>query len=126
MTHLNRDQILSAVDLKTEDVPVPEWGGTVIVRELTGTERDAYESSIVKTNGTKVTVDSRNLRAKLVAMSCVDEDGALLFTSDDVVELGKKSAAALDRIVDVAKRLSRIDMSESMADELGNDLSVTL
>ena len=105
---LTRDAILSAEDLHVEIVSVPEWGGDVTVRELTGSERDAYESSIVKTNGASVTVDARDMRAKLVAMSCIDEGGELLFTMKDVAALTKKSARALDRIVDVAKRISGI------------------
>ena len=28
-------------------VEVPEWGGCIYVRTLTGTERDAFESSVV-------------------------------------------------------------------------------
>ena len=41
---LTRDEILESEDLATETVSVPEWGGSVIVRALTGTERDAYEA----------------------------------------------------------------------------------
>ena len=52
MKALTRDEILGADDLKTESVKVPEWGGTVLVRELTGAERDEWEASVVKTNGT--------------------------------------------------------------------------
>ena len=112
MKALTREQILGADDLKTESVKVPEWGGQVVVRELTGTERDTWESSVVKTNGTRVTIDSQNMRAKLAALCIVDDDGKRLFTEKDVVKLGKKSAAALDRVTDVARRLSRIGEDE--------------
>ncbi len=112
MKTLTRAQILSAEDLKSERVKIPEWDGEVIVRELTGTERDHYEASVVKTNGMQVSIDSSNMRAKLVALSCVDKEGARLFTEEDVVALGKKAASALDRIVDVARRLSRIGEEE--------------
>ncbi len=112
MKALTRDAILSADDLKTESVKVPEWGGTVIVRELTGAERDTWEASVVKTNGTKVKIDSHNMRAKLAALCIVDDDGRRLFTEKDVVKLGDKSAAALDRVTDVARRLSRIGEDE--------------
>jgi len=50
---LNKEQILRADDLKTEEVDVPEWGGSVRVRVLTGTERDAFESSIYDSCVTK-------------------------------------------------------------------------
>ncbi len=112
MKTLTRDEILGADDLKTESVKVPEWGGTVLVRELTGAERDAWEASVVKTNGTKVTIDSQNMRAKLAALCIVDGDGKRVFTEKDVVKLGAKSAVALDRVTDVARRLSRIGEDE--------------
>ncbi len=119
MKQLTRDDILSAEDLKSECVEVPEWGGEVIVREMTGTERDAWETSVVSTVDGKVKINSVNMRAKLVAVSIVDSDGKRLFSDKDVVELGKKSCAALDRCVDVAKRLSRIGEDELEA--LGKD-----
>ena len=112
MKALTRAEILGADDLKTESVKVPEWGGIVLVRELTGAERDTWEASVVKTNGVKVTIDSHNMRAKLAALSMIDGDGKRLFTEKDVTKLGNKSAAALDRVTDVAKRLSRIGEDE--------------
>jgi hypothetical protein len=44
-SYLTRDAILQAPDLQGEDVAVPEWGGTVRVRGLSGAQRDAYEAS---------------------------------------------------------------------------------
>jgi hypothetical protein len=119
MKTLTRDEILGAEDLKSETVEVPEWGGAVIVRELTGSERDTWEASVVKTNGTKVTIDSHNMRAKLAALCIVDGDGKRMFTDKEAVALGSKSAAALDRVTDVARRLSRI--GEDEIETLGKD-----
>ena len=119
MKTLTRDEILGADDLKTESVEVPEWGGTVIVRELTGAERDSWEASVVKTNGKKVTVDSRNMRAKLCSLCIVDENGKRVFSEKDAIKLGAKSASALDRVTDAAKRLSRI--GEDELEDLGKD-----
>ena len=42
MTYLSRDAILQREDIKTEDVEVPEWGGTVRVRGMSGVQRDAF------------------------------------------------------------------------------------
>lgn len=120
---LTRDEILSADVLASERVKVPEWGGEVMVRELTGAERDDWESSIVSTDGRNVKVNSANLRAKLVAMSVVDEDGKRMFSDKDASKLGRLSAAALDRVVDVAKRLSRI--ADGDVEELGNGSGTT-
>ena len=38
---LSRDSILKASDIKTETVPVPEWGGDVNLRGHSGEELDA-------------------------------------------------------------------------------------
>ena len=48
MTYLSRDAILQREDIKTEDVEVPEWGGTVRVRGMSGVERDAFEASLIE------------------------------------------------------------------------------
>lgn len=105
MTMLTRDQILKAEDLKTETVPVPEWGGDVNVRTLTGTERDAFEEGCIKGKGKR---DLSNLRARLCALAIVDENSNRMFSDRDVHILGKKSAAALDRVFTVAQRLSGV------------------
>lgn len=114
---LSREQIIGADDRKTEDVAVPEWGGTVRVRALSGAERDAYEAGIVslRGDGTK-SVNLKNLRGRLVSLSCVDEDGARLFTDEDAIALGDKSASALERVFDVARKLS--GLSEDDVEEL--------
>lgn len=100
---LTKDEILQADDLPTEIVPVPEWGGDVMVRTMTGKDRDELETSIVSDPNKR---DLTNLRAKIVAFSVVGEDGKRLFTSEDVLALGEKNARALDRIFGVAQRLS--------------------
>lgn len=109
---LTRAEILAAPDLPRELVSVPEWGGSVYVRTMTGAERDALETEMFQADGTDVGVslDSylANFRAKLVARCVVDEDGDRLFSDTDVVALGQKSAAALQRVVAVAQRLSAI------------------
>jgi len=106
MPLLKRDEILAAMDLPTEDVEVPEWGGTVRVRSLTGAERDTFEASVVEMRGKRVETHTDNIRAKLVAAACIGEDGKRLFTEADVEALGGKSASALDRVFGVAQRLS--------------------
>lgn len=106
MSLLSRDQILGASDLAHEDIPVPEWGGTVRIRSLSGAERDEYENSLVQQVGNKQVTNARNARAKLVAMAAVGEDGQPVFTKADVIKLGSKNSAALQRLFDAACRLS--------------------
>ena len=96
MSALKRDDILNVHDIKVELVPVPEWGGEVYVKGMSGIERDAFEASIVETRGKNTRVNMANVRAKLAAQTLCDE------------ELGKKSASALQRVFEVAQKLSGI------------------
>lgn len=106
---LNKDQILEANDLKTEEVEVAEWGGSVIVRTMTGTDRDAFENTLVKEDDSgKVVRDMDNMRVKLLAMTIVDDAGNRLFESADIAMLGRKSSAAIERVYAVAARLNGI------------------
>lgn len=100
---LTKEQILGMDDLKTEVVKVPEWGCELKVKTITGTDRDAWESSITNSAG-KVTTE--NIRAKLLVRCIVDDAGARLFTDADADALGGKSAAALDRLFTVARKLN--------------------
>jgi hypothetical protein len=112
---LTREDILRAEDIPQEVVEVPEWGGCVRLRGLTGDERDSFEASIIVGRGANRQVNWRNLRSKLVALSIVDEAGQRMFTDADVDVLGRKSAVALERLFEVAARLSglgRQDMEE--------------
>ena len=113
MHSLNRDGILQADDIKIEEVLVPEWGGWVRVRGLTATERDDYEQSIVSidSSGARMT-DMANFRARLVVRCVVDEKGVKLFKPDDAEILGRKSAAAVDRLWAVAQRLSGLSKED--------------
>lgn len=69
MTVLTREAILSADDLPAETVDVPEWGGKVRIRTMTGSERDAFESSLIGTGGKDTSKDLRDLRAP-VRIAC--------------------------------------------------------
>lgn len=115
---LDREQILAAADAVFESVSVPEWGGEVRVRSLTGWERDQYEASItVQQGGGKIKMNLLNARAKIAALTIVDEDGNRQFSDDDAIELGKKSSTALNRVFEVATRIS--GLTEEDVQELG-------
>ena len=103
---LTRQEILSIRDIRTEIVFVPEWGGSVRIKAMTGKERDAWETALFQIDGKDVKMNKENLRAKLVALTVVDEAGQRLFTEADVEALGSKSAAALDRIYQASQKLS--------------------
>ena len=122
---LSRDDILNIQDIQIEEVEVPEWGGWVWVKGMSGAERGEFESLITDVQGKNVKANMRVVRETLSAFSICDEQGNLLFTKKDISALGKKSAAALERVVNVAMRLSGIgeqDMKE-LAKELDENPS---
>lgn len=123
MALLTREAILGIEDIPTEDVDVPEWGGTVRVKGLTGKDRDAFEASIVGDTAAKKgqsrKLNMANMRARFVALSIVDEQGVRVFSDGDVTALGAKSSVALNRVYTVAQRLS--GLSDEDVEELAGN-----
>ena len=103
---LDRKAIFAANDLDIQKVDVPEWGGEVGIRGLTARERDLFEASI----GTSVNLD--NLRARLVVLTLCDDDGERVLQDKDATALGKKNAQVVDRLFEVARRLSGMTGSD--------------
>ena len=116
---LDRSQILNARKVPTETVPVPEWGGDVLVRGLTGRQRDEFEATLIERRGKKMVTNTANARARLVVWCLVDEHGNRMFGDGDAEEMGEHSAAALNRVYEVAARLS--GMTDEDLDELVTD-----
>ena len=110
-------------DLPTTDVDVPEWAEAlglpqlfVRIRMLTGAERDKFETSLNTKTG-----NTLNVRARLVGLCAVDDKGARLFADDKAIaELGKRSAAALDRLFDACRDFNKLreDSTTKRAEEL--------
>ena len=98
MPLLSADAILKADDLPWEDVDVPEWGGTVRVRRVMAEDFYQYVG-----NGDGTT---KNKIPRFCALAMIDENGKPLFTPEQAEALGKKSYRAMDRVHEVAKRLS--------------------
>ncbi|MCM1972333.1 phage tail assembly chaperone [Streptomyces sp. G1] len=122
---MGADDILGADDVVIEPVTVPEWGGRVVlVRGLSGEERDAWEASIRKIRPSlskkgeqEIVVDQTNARAKLLVKCIVRADGSRVFTDQQAPALGRKNGKALDRLYDVATRLSGLSDDEEQVIE---------
>jgi hypothetical protein len=124
MALLTKEQILRVKDIETRTVNVPEWGGDVLVRSLSATERDYFESKLVDQSGGKVRANLQNIKARLASMAIADEDGNRVFTEQEIAILGTKSAAALNRISEAITDMSGI--SKKDMDELaGNSEAMT-
>jgi hypothetical protein len=113
MAFLTKQEILSALDIEEKTVSVPEWGGDVLVRGLTGKQRDAFEKSLLTGKGKNREVNTDNARAKLLTLCVIDpETKKPLFSQGEIEALGNKSGRALSRVYDVATELSGIGEEE--------------
>lgn len=104
-------QILGCDDLSREKVLVPEWAHNgapleLWVRTMSGTERDRVEQLSLNERKDSTDGTQKNIRAMVVALSVVDDDGNRVFQDGDMEALGQKSSLALDRLWSVAQRLS--------------------
>jgi hypothetical protein len=106
-----RAKILAADDRPREPIKVPEWGVDAFVATMSGTDRDAFDADMFNRKDAKER--AINFRARLVARCLVDEDGERVFAEADIEALGKRSAAALDRVYEVAAKLNRLTETEA-------------
>ena len=116
--------------MKFEEVDVPEWGGKIRVRMMTGTERDSFEQSIMKAEGKEFVRDMTNMRAKLLVRTICDADNKRVFGDKDVDVIGGKAASALEKIFEAAQRLNKLSASdaeelEKNSESEGNVISIS-
>lgn len=107
---LTRDAILSASDLRTEYVDVPEWGGQVLIRVFSGAQRDRLDAFIHRSIDDRGKLkDPSGMRTLVCVLACCNVDGSPLFKPEDVDALKAKSSAALGRIFDAASKLNGLN-----------------
>lgn len=115
---LNKADILAVNDRLTELVEVPEWGGSVYVRTMSAAERDLEERRIYDAQqGKKGSAAMANFRARFLALTLVDEQGAPLFTLKEVDQLAEKSFAVVSRLFEVSQRINGVTKEEIEAIE---------
>lgn len=101
---LSREQILSKVGaLKREEHEIEEWGGTVLLRELTGAERDRMEGLLLRG---KQNLNFTGARAQMLMLSCVNENGSPVFTEKDLPMLSELSGKTLDGVFKKVSEMS--------------------
>ena len=111
---LDKQAIFGANDIKTEEVFVEGWKGKVIVKGLTGNERDAWEQRIMESRkGDTGKYDLRLLKARFVIASVVDAEGNRTFSEADVEQLNLKGAKSIQTVYDVGQRLSGLSNEEA-------------
>jgi hypothetical protein len=98
---------------------VPELGGRIYVRGMSGKERDKFEEGLRIRKGKRAgQSDLQNFRAKHAVKVIVDKDGQRLLNDGDAELFGRMPAGVLDRIIAKCTELS--GAAEDLED-LGND-----
>lgn len=116
---LDAQAILACDDRKIVPLDVPEWGGRVYLRTMSGTQRDQYDAHQIDDGDRDIETRYRNVRSRLCVRCLCTAGGELLFTEDQAIDLGRKSAAALDRIFEACKKLNRLS-DEDVVELVGN------
>lgn len=110
MALLTKEQINNSDDRPTLEIEIQEWGGCVLLRTLSGTQRDSFEAGILDKNGKPTNLD--NLRARFAALVLVNEDGSPMYAEAQTAQLGNKSANALTRIWDAGREFNKMDADD--------------
>ncbi len=123
---LTRQQLDAVNDLKTKDVGVPEWGGTVRLRELSAKDRSLIEATTigVKGQGVEIRVEAfKTLKERVVAASLIDDDGNRLYKENEVAQLGLKSGQVIERLFQIVQDIS--GMTQKAAKDAEGNLEGT-
>lgn len=95
MANLSAAQILG-IKPKVLAVNVPEWNGSVFIRELLANERDWFEAWQLGADNNPERF--KGVRAKIVSYCLCDESGTRLFSDGDAARLGDLPARGLDTV----------------------------
>jgi hypothetical protein len=111
---LTREALLGATEVPTQTVPIPELGGSVVVRGMTAGERTQFEKKFITEHRGKQKRNLDAFREQLCVFCCVDPK----LSEADLERLSLVRADIIERIANVAAELSGI--SEKDIDELGS------
>jgi hypothetical protein len=122
---LTAEQIKAAAKLIIESVDVPEWGGTVLVKMLSGKEKTAFyvAQSIARKANNDEPIE--NYQARFCVAVLCDEEGNRLYQDDQADELGDlpSSGVIIERIYDKARKLNCM-FTEAEEEQLKNSAPI--
>ena len=102
MAYLTIEDIQKADDIKTQDVELPEWGGSVKVCGMSGRMRGNLENKIA------ANAPHSDVKMMVVLDCTLNADGSKMFGSKDRGWLQEKAAGPIEKIFEAACKLSGI------------------
>lgn len=118
---LTSDKILQADDLKRKKIDVPEWGGEIYVREMTGIESLEFDAWLADNKDNKKVL-AVGWHPLMVTLCACDDKGERLFSMADFEAIRKKNKTVLERIADAAIKLNKLgadDLEEEAKNSQG-------
>ncbi|NBT49946.1 MAG: hypothetical protein EBV86_01945 [Marivivens sp.] len=114
MKQVSFADVVNTCNLKEEQLEVPEWGGFIVVREMTAEARDAYEHSLFSQNEQgSFDKNLSNARAKLIAACVVGPDGKRMFdTEQKITVLGNQPISTINPIFDKCQEINSMGADE--------------
>ena len=117
---LSREEMLKKQELAVEWVPFNLEGDGVYVKEMTSSEKDAFEGDCMEEHetpdGTEYKPGFNHFRAKLAVRTVVDEKGEHCFCAEDATELSESMGAKrMEMITRVAQTLNKISKKDREA-----------
>lgn len=88
-TLLSKSQIFAAKDLKEETVPVPEWGGSVRLVQMTARESAEFSKKMETTDGGNIGI------YLMLVYAAQNADNTRVFTEEDIEHLKDKNMNVL-------------------------------
>jgi len=86
--------------------------GDIWIYGLTSGEKDEYEDKVISVRAGTREVKMKNARAVLMQLTVRNQHGALMFGAADIGKLIPVPAAVADPILDIARRLSGMQVGE--------------
>lgn len=123
-TYLSKDAILKAMDLEYRDVAVPEWGGTVRMREMSAGQREHLTVLLnARAEAVKDGGSPSSANAIALGLSIVDANGERLFSEAEIDKLGEKNPQVLERLATVVMEINRLGPAAKEAEVKNSETS---
>jgi hypothetical protein len=119
---LTREQILSNKSFRSKTIEIPEWGGEVRLKAMSGADREAMESVVYEDVGGKLQIKKGvSYMAEMLLRTWCDDDGNLLFKPDEINLIQEKDSVILARIFKVAAEVNGLSGDEEKVIEKNSE-----
>lgn len=97
-----RETLAALSERKIVRLEEPGWPGPILIREMTGRERDAFEAWLIKADGS---INREDYRGRFALAVMCDEGGERL-AGEDLELVASVASSVLDVVVERARKLN--------------------